>query len=133
MTAQLQHVRQTRLTRPDAVSPKTPGRITTRKSKFHITWPSFLRRKVQHRDSVDTRFRSADEGVSPRSPGALLQRMSMYSSRSLGTAARTPSSIGSPSPFASFRRAMSRRSESRRSAEATGEVSPGRPLGGGDT
>ena len=30
MTAQLQHVRQTRLTRPDAVSPKTPGRITTR-------------------------------------------------------------------------------------------------------
>ena len=73
--------------------------------------PSFLRRKPQHRDSVDTRFRPGEEAVSPKSPAQqMVRRMS-----SLGSAART--SAGS---FSGFRHAMSRRS------------SEGSPLAGGE-
>ena len=103
MTAQLVHLRQTRLkacTPPE--TPRTPGTIKTRrKSRFRLSWPSFFRRKPQNRDSVDTRFRPGEEAVSPKSPAQqMVRRMS-----SLGTAART--SAGS---FSKFRRAMSMRS-----------------------
>ena len=102
MTAQLVHLRQTRLkacTPPE--TPRTPGTIKTRKSRFRLSWPSFFRRKPQHRDSVDTRFRPGDEAVSPKSPAQqMVRRMSSFS-----TAAR--SSAGS---FSKFRRAMSMRS-----------------------
>ena len=110
MTAQLVHLRQTRLkacTPPE--TPRTPGTIKTRKARFRFSWPSFFRRKPQNRDSVDTRFRPGKEAVSPKSPAAVaMRRMS-----SLGT--RT--SAGS---FSGFRRAMSRRS------------SEGSPLAGGE-
>ena len=100
MTAQLVHLRQTRLkacTPPE--TPRTPGTIKTRKSRFRLSWPSFFRRKPQNRDSVDTRFRSqGEEAVSPKSPLARARS-------SLGSAART--SAGS---FSKFRRAMSMRS-----------------------
>ena len=43
MTAQLVHLRQTRLkacTPPE--TPRTPGTIKTRKSRFRLSWPSFF-------------------------------------------------------------------------------------------